>query len=94
MQTNTIEKKCEADPKLDVLYAGECVCDIPCNKVVNLLVMGQTGAGKTTFIDSFINYMLGIEFYDNFRYKLVDERELIDQRTSSIDRAVSDQEKA
>jgi len=39
-------------------------------------VVGMTGTGKTTLIDSLINYLLGVEFYDLFRYKLIDEREL------------------
>jgi ABC-type multidrug transport system ATPase subunit len=38
-------------------------------------VVGPSGAGKTTLIDSFVNSILGIEFYDNFRYKLIDETE-------------------
>ncbi len=33
----------------------------------------MTGTGKTTLIDSMINYLMGIEFYDKFRYKLIDE---------------------
>jgi len=37
------------------------------------LVVGKTGSGKTTFIDSFCNYLLGIKLYDKFRYRLVDE---------------------
>ena len=66
---------------LKPLYLGECVCDdTPCDKVINLLVMGQTGAGKTTYVDSFANFLLGIEYYDKFRYKLVDERDLLEER--------------
>jgi len=38
------------------------------------VVVGSSGAGKTTLIDSIANYFLGVEFYDNFRYKLIDER--------------------
>ena len=44
------------------------------------MVLGQTGVGKTTLIDSFANHLLGIELFDQFRYKLVDERSLIQQR--------------
>lgn len=36
----------------------------------------MTGTGKTTLIDSFINYILGVEFYDKFRYNLIDERNI------------------
>jgi GTP-binding protein EngB required for normal cell division len=38
-----------------------------------ILVMGATGSGKTTWINAMINYVLGVEWDDPFRYKLVDE---------------------
>lgn len=40
----------------------------------NFVVVGPSGAGKTTLIDSMTNFLLGIEFYDKFRYKLIDEQ--------------------
>lgn len=36
----------------------------------------MTGTGKTTLIDSLINFLLEVEFYDQFRYKLIDERNI------------------
>jgi GTPase SAR1 family protein len=38
------------------------------------LLLGQSGAGKTTFIESFLNILLGIDYYDPFRFKMIDER--------------------
>ena len=67
------------DP-FNVLYGGGCSCKEECKKVMNIMVIGQTGVGKTTLIDSFANHLLGIELFDQFRYKLVDERSLIEQR--------------
>jgi DNA repair exonuclease SbcCD ATPase subunit len=34
--------------------------------------MGQTGSGKSTLIDSIVNYLTGVRLQDNFRYSIVD----------------------
>ncbi|XP_046463270.1 uncharacterized protein LOC124209368 [Daphnia pulex] len=38
-----------------------------------ILLMGATGSGKTTMINAMINYILGVEWDDPFRFILVDE---------------------
>ena len=43
------------------------------SKAISFMVVGQTGCGKTTLLNSFINYLLGIEIEDNFRYKIIHE---------------------
>ena len=38
-----------------------------------IMVLGATGAGKTTLINGLINYILGVEWKDPYRFKLVHE---------------------
>ncbi len=35
-------------------------------------MLGKTGTGKPTLINSIINYVMGVDFEDNFRYKIID----------------------
>ena len=44
------------------------------NTYKTILLMGATGSGKTTWINAMINYVLGVEWDDPFRFKLVDEK--------------------
>jgi ABC-type lipoprotein export system ATPase subunit len=37
------------------------------------MVIGETGTGKTTLLNCYLNYLLGIEISDKFRYKLICE---------------------
>lgn len=45
-------------------------------KYFTLLVVGETGSGKTTLLDAFVNKLTGMEFTDNWRWKLVNEDHL------------------
>ncbi|XP_078251561.1 uncharacterized protein LOC144591130, partial [Rhinoraja longicauda] len=52
-----------------------------------IMVLGATGTGKTTLINGMINYILGVEWGDDFRYKLIQEqtgKSQAESQTSSI----------
>ena len=59
-----------------VLYSGGCSCENQNKHISNFVILGPSGAGKTTFVDSLANFLFGVEMFDKFRYKIVDERQL------------------
>lgn len=42
-------------------------------KAIKIMVIGPTGTGKTTLLNSYINCLMDIEYGDNFRYKIIDQ---------------------
>ncbi|XP_058035267.1 uncharacterized protein LOC131196502 isoform X1 [Ahaetulla prasina] len=79
-------EKVSSDASISYLMyqLGKENLEVP-NKVI--LVMGETGCGKTTLINGMINYILGVQWEDNFRFKLIHEtsqRREAGSRTSEV----------
>ncbi|XP_034055805.1 uncharacterized protein LOC117535458 [Gymnodraco acuticeps] len=52
-----------------------------------ILLLGTTGSGNSTLINGLINYIVGVEWEDDFRFKLVDEdqsRSQAESQTSEV----------
>ena len=50
--------------------------EIEKNRSSNIMVIGETGVGKSTWLHCFINYLQGIQIEENNRYYLFDEEKL------------------
>ncbi|XP_039592057.1 uncharacterized protein LOC120515271 [Polypterus senegalus] len=48
----------------------------------NIMVLGATGSGKSTLINGMVNYILGVEWKDDFRFKLIHEETSKSQASS------------
>ena len=55
---------------------------------ISILFVGQSGTGKSTFINAYVNHLLGITKNDNIRYKLIlgDKQKEKDQTQSQTDK--------
>ncbi|XP_048013223.1 uncharacterized protein LOC125246312 [Megalobrama amblycephala] len=52
-----------------------------------IMMIGATGSGKTTLINSMINYILGVQWEEDFRFVLIDEgkeKSQAESQTSAI----------
>ena len=53
----------------------------PMKQMKYIMMVGMTGAGKSLQINNLINYILGVSYDDDFRFKLIlEEEELRDRR--------------
>ncbi|XP_051899675.1 uncharacterized protein LOC127585959 [Pristis pectinata] len=65
---------------------GNIIGNIKCS-MKTIMVLGATGSGKTALINGMINYILGVEWTDDFRYTLIREetgKSQAESQTSSI----------
>ena len=69
------------------LYPQIELNEIEKEQAIVFILLGQTGSGKTLLLNSFINYVYGIEFEDKFRYEISHETSEISQietQTSNV----------
>ena len=72
--------------KNDDFVHGDIFSSSDENNSINLLVVGETGTGKTTLLNSMTNYLLGIKYNDPVRVKMILENATSDAHsiTSSV----------
>ncbi|CAL1593072.1 unnamed protein product [Knipowitschia caucasica] len=58
--------------------------EVPGKKTCTIIVSGATRAGKSTLINGMINYILGVQWTDKYRFKLVVEEEKCQSQTSEV----------
>ena len=46
------------------------------------MVVGATGAGKSTLVNGMVNYLLGVQWNDEFRFKIITEESKASQAHS------------
>lgn len=64
--------KCEFAKKIRVMEMGSNTG----KDMRVLMILGATGAGKTTLINMLCNYIMGVDWDDDFRFNLVDESQI------------------
>ena len=55
------------------LYNSPNLTEEELSIAITIMVVGETGTGKTTLLNCYLNYLLGIEISDKFRYKIIYE---------------------
>ena len=76
-KNNTPLPDCKVIQKIGELdiyeYKSVDLTDEEFSQAITLMVVGETGTGKTTLLNCYLNYLLGIEISDKFRYKIIYE---------------------
>ncbi|KAG5832683.1 hypothetical protein ANANG_G00293740, partial [Anguilla anguilla] len=56
------------------------------NKTRTIMMMGETGTGKSTLINVMANYILGVEYEDNLRFEIIkrEERSQTESQTTAV----------
>ncbi|CAG0905424.1 unnamed protein product, partial [Cyprideis torosa] len=65
------------------------ICAMPRFQEKSIIVVGATGTGKTTFINSMINYLFDVSIKDKFRFKLVTQADEGQESSQSLTKKVT-----
>ena len=75
-----IGEKYETKDGLDYyIYPEKELTNTEINRSSNIMVIGETGVGKSTWLHCFINYLQGIQIEEKNRYYLFNEKKLQDE---------------
>lgn len=48
------------------------------------MLVGATGSGKSTLVDGIVNYVMGVDFDDSFRFTLIQLEKEEDKRYNQV----------
>ena len=70
------------DPGVHLVDPLRCLPIDKPNKTI--MVIGETGTGKTTLLNSMMNYLWNVQYHDPYRYKLIDEGDKEKHQSQSV----------
>ena len=83
---NTMEKLETIDNSIDVYYKpSDDLSILEKQNLKTILIIGETGVGKSTFINSFACFLLGIQMYNKERVKMVKEKSFTQTQSITSD---------
>ena len=88
-KSEKLQKKCSSEMDIYGFPAKKMLVEdvqqpLYGNNLKKIIIMGETGTGKSTLLNAFVNYAAGVEIEDPFRFRLV-----LDEEDRACDQAIS-----